>query len=388
MAQINRETVVRSFSIARMADDAEALYARVLPGKSAQVQIVVGGYYGYGNCGDETLLSEMIRALRAEIPGAAITVLSADPKGTRLRCGTRAIYRYDPAVITELKKADLYLCGGGSLLTDRPSQRSLRSYVGMMALAKKLGCRVMLYAAGVGPFDSAKGSELAAKALRSADAITLRDAASCALAKEIAPEISPILTDDPAMALEPMSGFEAEFLLDRLKLSRGECFALAPRSIPNGTEDWERTLAQTIDAIRTKTGKTPLFLVMQEDRDRALCNRIAQICGGRVLPKLSGREVAAVLSACAFSLPMRLHAAILSLKAGTKLHCISYDPKTDAFCEEHAIPFTRAEQIGRLAEDAKRGNLSFSLGDCFAKEAGRSNPAAAAAALLKEAGAK
>ena len=44
--------------------------------------IVISGYYGFGNAGDEAMLCAIIDAIRKEEADAHITVISGNPKET------------------------------------------------------------------------------------------------------------------------------------------------------------------------------------------------------------------------------------------------------------------------------------------------------------------
>ena len=44
--------------------------------------IVISGYYGFGNAGDEAMLYAIIDAIRKEEADAHITVISGNPKET------------------------------------------------------------------------------------------------------------------------------------------------------------------------------------------------------------------------------------------------------------------------------------------------------------------
>ena len=115
-------------------------------------RIVVSGYYGAKNAGDEAMLAAMLEVLGDLDPELHITVISADPADTRRRHGVEAIGSFDAgAIFSAMRRADLVVSGGGSLLQNVTSGRSLYYYMAVIFLALLLGKRVMLYAQGIGP---------------------------------------------------------------------------------------------------------------------------------------------------------------------------------------------------------------------------------------------
>ena len=114
--------------------------------------IVVSGYYGSKNAGDEAMLAAMIEVLSDLDPKVNITVISAKPQDTMQRHGVRAVSWISlPDIWRALRDADLMLSGGGSLLQNVTSGRSLYYYMGIIFLARLAGTPVMLYAQGIGP---------------------------------------------------------------------------------------------------------------------------------------------------------------------------------------------------------------------------------------------
>lgn len=348
MGRANRALVTQRYSIKRMADDAEQIYRKVRRRREkGGKRVLIGGYFGCGNCGDEAILAGILQELDSEIPDAQITVLTASPRETTLRFGVRTLYRCDTAIPAEMAETDLFLLGGGSLLTDVTSVRSLGYYVGLMELARRSGCRIAVRAAGIGPFCEEKSHRLVARALRSADEITLRDRRSLRLAEKMC--CTPTLTADPALALPPPDPDWKRYLLSSLSIGEEQYFALALRPLPGTPEMTERlvrSLACLIRSAAKQTGKTPLFLSMHREEDPTFSALVAKRTGGRLLPPLSPSDTEAVLSACAFALPMRLHAIILSYRAAIPILALSYDQKTDAFCTEHHIRFLRRREGG------------------------------------------
>lgn len=120
-------------------------------------RILVSGYYGFANSGDDALLGAIIQNMREYDPDMEITVLSKNPAETRALYGVESINRYNMfQIMSRMKKAKLLISGGGSLLQDRTSSKSLYYYLTIIRLAQTLGTKVMLYANGIGPLTREK----------------------------------------------------------------------------------------------------------------------------------------------------------------------------------------------------------------------------------------
>jgi polysaccharide pyruvyl transferase WcaK-like protein len=77
--------------------------------------LVIAGYYGFGNWGDEAALAVLIRYLREALPHARIVVLSHDPAQTARLHGTEAINRWNLfEVHRALARASGFLLGPGA----------------------------------------------------------------------------------------------------------------------------------------------------------------------------------------------------------------------------------------------------------------------------------
>ncbi|HET8776301.1 MAG TPA: polysaccharide pyruvyl transferase CsaB, partial [Candidatus Limnocylindria bacterium] len=68
------------------------------------MRLVISGYYGFGNAGDDAVLAGMLELLgRAGLDRADVSVLSADPPATRQAHDVRAVSRWNAlAVAREL----------------------------------------------------------------------------------------------------------------------------------------------------------------------------------------------------------------------------------------------------------------------------------------------
>ena len=155
-------------------------------------RILIAGYYGFGNAGDEAILAGMLADLRALRPDLEFLVASGDPAGTQADHGVQAIPRDDlQAVLTAVRESDLVILGGGGLFQDywesvtedllTPRQGGLAAYLSFPVLAALLGKPAMIYAAGVGPLRTPEGRRQTRTAFELCQRATVRDAESLAL---------------------------------------------------------------------------------------------------------------------------------------------------------------------------------------------------------------
>ncbi len=117
------------------------------------MRVVISGYYGYHNVGDEAILKSIITALRSQDANIEIVVLSNDIEYTKKTYNVEAINRWNILQIyNELRKSDGLISGGGSLLQDATSNRPIKYYTFIMKIAKFAKKPVFIYAQGIGPY--------------------------------------------------------------------------------------------------------------------------------------------------------------------------------------------------------------------------------------------
>jgi len=295
--------------------------------------VVICGAYGMGNGGDDAVLSAVIAELRRLDRDMPVTVLARHPGETAQRFGVSAVH---PLRILRwmaaLRRARLFLSGGGSLLQDVTSRRSLSYYLLTIRLAKKLGCAVQLYGCGIGPLLREESRRRTAETLNAcADAATLRDADSEALLRKLGvdrPRV--LLAADPVMSLPPSPG-------DREK---GAAFVL---------RDWpgvRERLPDVADCARyiweTYRREPVVFLLAPEDREtaKALC-RMLEDDGVPVSVSVDARRIGRM----SLVVSMRLHGLVFALRDGAPAMGVSYDPKVTAFCREAGFPCIDLEHV-------------------------------------------
>ena len=89
-------------------------------------RILLAGYYGFGNLGDEAILEMAIKQILEITDRKNITVLSGNKEVTNKKYNVNTIDRYNVfSIINQLMKSDALVFGGGSLLQDITSKRSI-----------------------------------------------------------------------------------------------------------------------------------------------------------------------------------------------------------------------------------------------------------------------
>lgn len=299
-------------------------------------RIVVSGYYGLGNVGDEAVLAGMLASFRALDENVEFTVLSGDPAATTSVHGVKAINRYSgPAVFREIKAADLLISGGGSLLQDVTSARSAAYYFGVIFLAQRLRTPVMIYAQGIGPLTRQSSKIQARLLLNRARVITVRDSDSAALLKSMGVTKPPVhVTADPSFAMEPSDQEEAAHILREAGVEQGKpLLGVAARSWRT-RPDLPNMLAEALRGACASLDAAPLFLPMSGGMDIEFAQHVAANMGMRshvLAQPLLPQQAKAVSRAVEVMFAMRLHALMFAASQETPTVALSYDPKVTAF---------------------------------------------------------
>ena len=299
--------------------------------------VVICGAYGRGNAGDDAILEAILQEMRSIDPDMPITVLTKDPKATRLTYRVRTAGRMDVGTWKKaMRHAGLYINGGGSLIQDVTSRRSQWFYLLNIAVAKRCGCKVQMYGCGIGPVLREQHRKLAASVLNaSVDVITLREPDSLKELQSMGvtkPEI--LLTADPALTLPAASEDEIDSVLLRAGIpTHGKylCFALRNWK---GFEDKAPLFAQAAKYAYETYGLTPVFAAVEKHLD-PVAGRLA--AAGLDIPHYflddagSAGTIIGALSRMQAVVSMRLHALIFAAGQGIPLAGVVYDPKVSAF---------------------------------------------------------
>lgn len=368
------EKASAQFSIQKTVDTQLHIYEEIVRRhsrpKAARDGVVICGAYGRGNAGDDAILEAILQEMRAIDPDMPALVLSKNPKETRLAYRVAAVQRFNyPAWSRAMRHSRLYINGGGSLIQDVTSRRSLWFYLHNIATAKRLGCKVQMYGCGIGPVSRPSHRKMAAKVLNaSVDVITLREPDSREELQSMGvtkPEI--LLTADPALTLDCAPSEKTDSVLLQAGIptdGRYLCFALRRWK---GFEEKAPVFAAAAEYAYTKHGLTPVFLAVENRQDPSAAAMAAQ---GLTVPHYflndAGRAdtIIGALSRMRVVVSMRLHALIFAAGRGIPLAGVVYDPKVSSFLRYIGqdlfvdLPEMDAEQlcamIDRAVERAER----------------------------------
>ena len=298
---------------------------------------LVCGAYGRGNAGDDAILEAIVTELRQVDPDLPVWVLSRNPEDTRLTYRVNSIYTFAfPKFLCRMRKTRLYINGGGSLMQDVTSHRSLWFYLFTISWAKKLGNKVMMYGCGIGPITSPANRRRASRVLqKSVDAITLRDTHSKDELDDMGvtkPEI--ILSADPTVILPPAPEQAIDGILESQGIDpKGNYIGFALRPWP-GFEDKASVFAAAADYAYEQYGLTPVFLPIERRLDVAAARTAAQYMKAPhyILSETgSSSHTIGLFARMQAVVSMRLHALVFSAGQGVPLVGVVYDQKISSF---------------------------------------------------------
>lgn len=346
--------------------------------------IVISGYHGFANSGDEALLWAILNTLRKKKPDITVTVLSKTPEETARDYGVTSVYRYDYfKVRSEMRKAKLLLFGGGSLLQDVTSAKSIKYYLTILHMAQVCGMKTMLYANGIGPINRPFDRFLAGKILNKVDVITLRDDKSDEELKKLnvtRPDI--VITADPAFTIEPDTPVSGEYFRRRAGVPEGAKVAVVSlRPWKKASADFTGLMAALCDQMVERYGVYPLFVPMQYPADMAVSQAVigAMRCEGYLINRaLTMPEMFSVLSGAQLIIGMRLHSLIYATTLEIPAIALVYDPKISAFMASLSQP----EAVN--VEDMTLPKLKEALSGLMASSEERKRALHAANAVLKK----
>ena len=337
------EKARRDFSLEAMVSKQESIYETIIrrAKRPAGLRdgVVICGAYGKGNSGDNAILNAIVEQLHHIDPDLPITALSRDPMETKLCAGIDAVYTFSVFKIGRLlRRTKLYISGGGTLMQDATSTRSLLYYLFSIRQAHRCGCKVMLYGCGIGPISKERNQKRTAKVLnRYVNIISVRDRYSIDTLEQLGvtePEIH--LNADPALLIDPPDTDELRSYLRRSGLVEGKSYVMIALRPWDGFTEKIGAFAAAAEYLHREYGLIPLLYAMEPARDEAAVKAVAEKihCPHLVLSAgTNGAEILALVRRMSLVISMRLHTLIFASGQGVPVVGIVYDPKVSGFLD-------------------------------------------------------
>jgi polysaccharide pyruvyl transferase CsaB len=288
-----------------------------------QRPLLLCGYYGEHNLGDDALLEVLLAQLPAKTP---VRVTARDQLQVQQRHGVATVNRRSlKEVLRALGHCRGLVLGGGSLLQDSTSFTSLLYYAALISAARLQGKPVLLWGQGLGPLRRRRSRLLVRALLPLVQGIRWRDRASAELAENLGRRDA--FGSDPVWASpsEQWRGSGGPIMV---------CFRPTPLLTP---EAW-RPYLQALAALAESGDRPVIWLPFHGDQDQTL---FALLERAGVMPEAlrsrsrqvtaqTPREARAMFATAGLVIAMRLHGLILAAVSGAPVAALSYDPKVEA----------------------------------------------------------
>lgn len=343
LGEYGRNVIFEYYSVSKMADDCIHAYDDAYRENHGK-RILMSGYYGYNNSGDEAILTTIYENVCKMDKDIHITVLSRDPQETTEKYGFKdVVSRFDFfKVLSEIKKCDILLSGGGSLLQDTTSTRSLMYYLFIIEWAKIMHKKVMLYANGIGPVSKKQNRKMVKRVVGKADIITLREEDSKIELQSMGiPGDRLYVTADPVFTMSPVIEEAAEKLLEEAGIPNDKgLIGVSVRNWKND-EDFIEKFAEICDKIYEKFDKNIVFIVMHNPNDTNISNEVMAKMKNKsyILDKnYSPKEIMGMIGEMDLVLSMRLHTLIFATKQRVPIVGFAYDPKINSYLRLLGMP--------------------------------------------------
>ena len=336
--------------------------------------VVIHGYYGAGNVGDEALLLSSLEQLK-DLPGGLVPyVFCPHPERVSSAYGVLSMNPRQAGrkkVLSVLLQSEVYLLGGGGLLKDygQAEDRSLeRQWLQWVGLAGRAGVRTMSWSVGVENIRFERSKRAVADAVEAMNEVTVRDEHSAARLRAIGVTREIHVTADPVPWLAQRHARRRSLpARPRVVVAMRHWYPYEFR-VPDAeaNERMQDAVALTLDDLVARRGAEVAFLpfrTSERDDDREACRAIQRrMRASSMLYDEANPGVEETMSRLAEAdlvIGMRLHASIMATSMGIPTVALAYMPKVrdymaavgqDALCID--IEAATSERLAKAVEEA------------------------------------
>ena len=290
--------------------------------------ILISGYYGFDNFGDDAILGVLVDKLKSL--GNNIAVISKNPKKTSMLYQVFSVKNFSFfQVFLAMSMSDVLISGGGSLLQDVTSFKSLLYYAFIIWLAEAMQKKVVIFAQGIGPLKRKKSVEIVKGLLKKAAFVSVRDQKSLELVKSWG--VNALLVNDPVFSLEVTPG------------NSDGTIGVQLRDYKTMNDDLLNRLARQI--LKEFPDRKIEIYAFQKSLDYKICLKFEKLLktlnpmvNTEVIHSMTKNDFIFKMSHLEYMIAMRFHAVLVALKLGIKTIAINYDAKVTKLAYEALIP--------------------------------------------------
>lgn len=310
-------------------------------------RILISGYIGFSNFGDDAILSSLVNYLKKS--GNYVMALSSNPDLTT-KMYTIDAYKFNNIfqVINSIKSADMLISGGGSLLQNATSNKSLIYYLMIILLARIFSKRIVIFAQGIGPIKGEFFQAVTKYVLGLVDVVTVRNSFSQRLLNRWG--IKSELVCDPVWNI-PVPEHTPKGIIG---------VQLRPYEFMH--KDFIQNLANAI--WKNYSDKKIQIFPFQKNLDEDVCQTFLNALKAKnpsieaeIIPYKSIEKTKEDFANLDVLLAMRFHACLLGLKMGIKTLPLSYDEKVVNLAQDFKIEYVdvqRRVNVGNFVADFEK----------------------------------
>jgi polysaccharide pyruvyl transferase CsaB len=320
--------------------------------------IMISGYFGFANCGDEAILMAMIQDLSRYIPKENVVVLSQSPLKTKELYQVNSLDRLNPfLIIAQMKKTAVFISGGGGLLQDVSGRGfSIGYYLGLIFLANLFKIPTIVYAQGVGPVKKRFNKKIIKLVLNKVNLIIVRDEKSSRLLQElgIKKELISVCADSSFLLKKEKL---PEEIIKKYQLTSKSGTLIDTNNADNITigivlrnckeieQNYESKiiqLAKIVDFLAKKFQAKLIFIPFQIGADLTLIKDIIKKIDypsvTYLKEEISSAQMLSLFSHLSLIIGMRFHALVFATISNKPFLAIDYDPKVRNYIYSIGLP--------------------------------------------------
>jgi len=318
------------------------------------MKFLLAGYFGYGNFGDEAILKYAVDILRYYYKNAEISVLTNDIISARQDLEVNGVRRFSfTNILKEIHSCNFLIFPGGSVLQDVTSLKSLIYYLGSIFLALMFKKKVILMAQGFGPIKNKLARKLTYKLLKRVSLITLRDEKSFddlmsnGVMAEHTADLLWAFTQKPKN-----SNNDEQVMYGDLGVIEKKKVGIQLRSWATLTQEKLEVIAKTLIRNFFYLEYEFKLISLQKNSDEKVLIELGKImhemqpkCRIELIQEQTIEKNIELLQSMDYMIAMRFHAGLCTINSEHSILMLSYDPKTEEFCNELGLEYIDINEL-------------------------------------------